>query len=276
MSRLLRRVLVVLALAATGLTFGVTGQAQAAGTADYPKLGLSPVGANDWSCKPTAARPEPAIIVHGTFGDQKSLLDNLSLSLERDGFCVYSLDYGNRGTGPIEQSAQELKAFVDKVLLATGATKVELVGHSQGGMMPRYYIKYLGGDTVVDDLVGLAPSNHGTTATQGGSTGSYCPACDEQAAGSPFLTDLNNPDETPGPVDYTQVETKYDEVVTPYTSAFLTPGDHSVNILLQDRCPADTVDHVFIPMDQQAIAWVLNAFDRVGPANPDATIGCAG
>ena len=71
---------------------------------------------NDWSCRPTAARPDPAVIVHGTFGDQKSLLDNLSLALKRDGFCVYALDYGNRGTGPIEDSAQQLKDFVARVL----------------------------------------------------------------------------------------------------------------------------------------------------------------
>jgi triacylglycerol lipase len=276
MSRLLRRVLAVAALAATGLTVGVSSTAQAAGSPDLPTLGQPPIGANDWSCKPTAARPDPAIIVHGTFGDQKSLLDNLSLALKQDGYCVYSLDYGNRGTGPIEKSAQELKAFVAKVRTSTGAKKVEMVGHSQGGMMPRYYIKNLGGGSVVEDLVGLAPSNHGTTVTQGGSAGSACPACDEQAAGSPFLKALNNPDETPGPVDYTQVETSHDEVVTPYTSAFLTPGAHSTNILLQDRCPADPVDHVFIPMDQQAISWVLNAFDRAGPANPKAAIGCAG
>ena len=38
-----------------------------------------------------------------------------------------------------------------------------MVGHSQGGMMPRYYIKFLGGADKVDDLVGLAPSNHGTS-----------------------------------------------------------------------------------------------------------------
>jgi triacylglycerol lipase len=275
MNRSLRRVLAAVALAAAGLTVGVTSQADAAAQ-DYPKLGQPPIGANDWSCKPTAARPDPAIIVHGTFGDQKSLLDNLSLALKQDGFCVYSLDYGNRGTGPIEDSAKELKAFVAKVLTSTGAKKVEMVGHSQGGMMPRYYIKNLGGGAYVRDLVGLAPSNHGTTLTQSGGTGSGCPACDQQGAGSAFLKALNNPDETPGPVDYTQVETKYDEVVMPYTSAFLTPGAHSTNILLQDRCPADTVEHVFIPMDPQAIAWVLNAFHRTGPANPKAAIGCAG
>jgi triacylglycerol lipase len=276
MTRTLRTTLAALLVALVG-TFGSVGSAGAAGAdTPAPTLGIPPAGANDWSCRPTAARPEPAVIVHGTFGDQKSLLDNLSLALKRDGFCVYSLDYGNRGTGPIEQSAQQLSDFVDKVLASTGAAKVELVGHSQGGMMPRYYVKNLGGGTKVDDLVGLAPSNHGTTVNQAFGSSPYCPACDEQRAGSAFLTALNNPDETPGDVSYTQVETRNDEVVVPYTSAFLEPSAQSTNILLQDRCPADSVDHLFIPTDPQAIAWVLDAFHRPGPADPHAAIGCAG
>jgi triacylglycerol lipase len=143
-------------------------------------------------------------------------------------------------------------------------------------MMPRYYIKNLGGDAYVEDLVGLVPSNHGTTVQNGYSSGGYCGACDEQMAGSPFLTALNTPDETPGAVDYTQVTTRYDEVVVPYTSAFLTPDAQSTNVVLQDRCPADTAEHLTIPMDPQAIAWVLDAFHHDGPANPAAPIGCAG
>ena len=273
--------------ALVGLTSGAANaQSMGAESPRYLTLGLPPAGANDWSCQPTPERPYPAVIVHGTFGDQKSLLDNLSLSLKRDGYCVYALDYGNRATGPIEESAAQLDGFVDQVLAATGAAKVNVVGHSQGGLMPRYYIKYLGGDLVVEDLVGLAPSNHGTTVSGGfpapgeepGSGGSneYCVACDQQAAGSPFLTDLNNPDETPGPVDYTQVVTKYDEVVVPYTSGFLTPDAQSTNITVQDRCAADTAEHLTIPMDPQAIAWVLNAFGREGPADAAAPIGCTG
>ena len=272
----------MLALVVAGSTLLVSTSLASPAAAEpsyaYPTLGLPPAGANDWSCKPTRKRPYPAVIVHGTFGDQKSLLDPLSLSLKREGMCAYALDYGNRATGPIEDSARQLKRFVNRVLRATDADKVQMVGHSQGGMMPRYYIKNLGGATKVEDLVGLAPSNHGTDLSgsggSGSGTGSSCTACDQQAAGSPFLTALNNPDETPGPVDYTQVVTKYDEVVTPYTSGFLTPGAQSTNITLQDYCPVNVAEHVTIPMDRLAIAWVLNAFSREGPANPQAPLGC--
>jgi triacylglycerol lipase len=224
------RVVVALLGLVTGGFLAVPPSARAGTAYDYPTMGVAPVGANDWTCPPTAERPDPAVIVHGMFGDQKSLLGNLSLALVQQGYCVYSLDYGNRATGPIETSAQQLKDFVDRVLGATGAAKVEMVGHSQGGMMPRYYIKNLGG----------------------------------------------SPDETPGAVDYTQVTTRNDEVVVPYSSAFLTADAQSTNILLQDRCPVDAADHLTIPMDQQAIAWVLDAFGRVGPADASAPIGCTG
>jgi len=270
-----RTPLALLTVAVAALVSFSGGTAAAALAAEHPTWG-TPLGANDWTCRPTAERPYPAVIVHGTFGDSRSLLDNLSLSLEQDGYCVYSLDYGNRATGPIEESAQQLDVFVDEVLASTGAAKVQVVGHSQGGMMPRYWIKNLGGEPLVEDLVGLVPSNHGTTVQNGRSSGSACVSCDQQAAGSAFLTALNNPDETPGAVDYTQVTTRYDEVVVPYSSAFLTPDDHSTNITLQDRCPTDAAEHLTIPMDPQAIAWVLDAFDREGPADAAAPIACTG
>ncbi len=237
-----------------------------------------PTGANDWSCRPTAQRPEPVVIVHGTFGDKKSLLDDLSAAMVGDGFCVFSLDYGNRATGDIKASARQLKRFVRKVLAATGADKVSMVGHSQGGMMPRYYIRFLGGAKYVDDLVGLSPSNHGTEIVGDPSnplTGGLCPACNQQAAGSAFLTRLNKGDETPGDVSYTQISTRYDEVVVPYTSAFLAEGPQTTNVTIQDSCPDDLAEHVFIPMSRTAIAWALNALERPGPADPGFTPVCA-
>jgi triacylglycerol esterase/lipase EstA (alpha/beta hydrolase family) len=235
----------------------------------------SPPGANDFTCRPSAAHPAPVVLVHGTF---ESATDNwaaVSPQIKAAGYCVFALDYGNRGTGDIPTSAGQVARFVDAVLGATGARKVSLVGHSQGGMMPRWYLKFLGGAAKVDDLVGLAPSNHGTTnpgAFVAGAT--FCPACDQQRAGSPFLQTLNAGDETPGAVSYTSIETRYDEVVTPFTSAFLAPGPNTVNILLQDACPADVVDHQFIPDDRVALRWALQALGRPGPADPAQPPSC--
>ncbi len=231
-------------------------------------------GVNDWGCAPTAAHPRPVVLVHGTFGDRKHLLENLSGALLAQGYCVFSLDYGNRGTQDIVTSARTLATFTDKVLAATGARKVSMVGHSQGGMMPRYYVKFLGGRRVVDDLVGLVPSNHGTDDTGPGNPltqalfGVVCPACVQQNTGSPFLVDLNFGDETPGRVSYTQVTTRYDEVVTPYLSAYLAPGPRTTNITLQDLCPYDLSEHVGIPTDAVAIQVVLDALGHRGPADP--------
>ena len=228
---------------------------------------------NDYSCKPTAAHPSPVVLVHGTFANSAVSWNLIDPALEAQGYCVFEIDYGNNATGEIAASAGQLRDFVDHVLATTGAAKVSIVGHSQGGMLPRYYIKNLGGDTKVDDLVGLAPSNHGTT-NPAANWATWCAACQEQIAGSSFLTALNSGDESPGTVSYTQIETKYDEVVTPYTSAFLAPDSDVTNVTLQDKCPPDFSDHLGIGHDPIALEWVENALGRTGPADPAFDPGC--
>ena len=239
---------------------------------DFPTSPLGdPPGANDWTCRPTAARPTPVVLVHGTFGDRTNLLQRLSAGIKAKGFCVYSLDYGNRGLRDVADSARELKAFTERVLRSTGARKVSMVGHSQGGMMPRHYIKFLGGDRVVDDLVGLAPSNHGTRTTAGSNpftvlVGFACRSCVQQGAGSPFLRRLNAGDETPGPVSYTQVTTRYDQVVVPHTSGYLDAGPRTTNITLQDVCPLEPAEHLLIPLATPSLSITLDALTHAGPA----------
>jgi triacylglycerol esterase/lipase EstA (alpha/beta hydrolase family) len=247
----------------------------------------SPPGANNWSCKPSAAHPRPVILVHGTFEDMSNNWQALSPLLYDNGYCVFALNYGSYGgsgqlgiygTGDIAQSAQQLASFVTQVLVATGAGKVDLVGHSQGGMMPRYYLRFLGGGSKVHALVGLAPSNHGTTVDGlftianflGASSffGVLCPACEQQDVGSAFLTNLNAGAETVPGVQYTVIQSANDEVVTPYSSAFLS-GSKVTNILLQDQCLLDQGEHLSMPYDHIADGDVLNALDpahRVPPA----------
>jgi triacylglycerol esterase/lipase EstA (alpha/beta hydrolase family) len=245
----------------------------------YVSPGISPPGANNWSCKPTEAHPYPVVLVHGTLFDETMTWNLMAPVLEHAGYCVFALDYGHRATQPIPQSARELATFVSRVRRATHASRVDLVGHSQGGMMPRYYLEFLDGTRYVHDLVGLAPSNHGTTLIAAGPVGDYadCPACSEQVVGSSFLKRLNAGDQTPGPVSYTVIETDHDEVVTPYQSAFLPAGPKVTNVLLQNDCPADPSEHVTITDDTVAIQWVLNALGQAhGPADPAFRPDCTG
>jgi triacylglycerol lipase len=253
---------------------GAAGPAAAGADVNDLLPAVSPPGSNDFSCR-SAAHPEPVVLVHGTFEGAADNWATFSPKLKSAGYCVFALEYGDRGTGDIAASAGQLKRFVDAVLGATGARKVSLVGHSQGGMMPRYYIKFLGGAGVVDDLVGLSPSNHGTTNPGAFVTGAtFCEACAQQMAGSAFLAQLNAGDETPGSVSYTVLETKYDEVVTPYWSEFLAPGPRTANILLQDACPAEVIDHHEMPNDALAFRWTLQALGQPGPADPSRPPSC--
>ncbi len=244
-----------------------------------------PPGANNFSCQPSAAHPYPVILVHGTLANMNDNWQAAAPILANHGYCVFAFNYGGssatsdlQGTGDIAASAAQLATFVNTVLAATGAAKVDLVGHSQGGMMPRYYINVLGGAAKVATFVALAPSNYGTTldglTVLGTDIGliepinsalaTTCTACVQQEKGSAFLAKLNATPTVAG-VNYTVIETRDDEVVTPYTNAFLPAAPNISNITLQNQCPLDASDHLEIASDPVAMADMLNALD---PAQP--------
>ena len=249
----------------------------------------SPPGANNFSCRPSATHPRPVVLVHGTFEDMADNWRALSPLLADHGYCVFALNYGAYagsgaigvdGTGPIARSARQLSTFVNRVLAATGAARVDIVGHSQGGMMPRYYLRFLGGATKVHTLIALAPSSHGTTLDGLFTLASHipgvhlalrdCPACTEQQAGSPFMTRLNAGGDTVRGVRYTVIESVHDEVVTPYRSGFLT-GPRVTDITLQHQCSRDHGEHISMAYDHIADADVLTALDPRHPVTPACT-----
>jgi predicted esterase len=262
------------------------------------------VGANN-NCKPSGAHPYPVVLVHATFADEGSNWVTLAPLLANEGYCVYSFNYGETAAslplipfitpgridalGHIEKSAEELKTFVGKVLTKSGASKVDLVGHSQGGMMPNYYIKLLGGSAKVNELIGLAPSNHGTTLDgitklaevfpfAGEIVGGLleflgAPSLPEQEETSAFIKKLFGPGEpVVAGVRYVVIETNHDEVVTPYTNAFLT-GSSVTNITVQSQCPSDPVAHVGMFDDSPALQNVLNQLSA--SPNPSFKASCA-
>ncbi len=277
----------LLAAAATAVPVATAqAESQTATQTETQAESASSRGWNDYSCKPSAAHPRPVVLVHGTFANGVDNWLTLAPYLVNRGYCVFSLDYGQLpgvpffyGLGPIGKSAEQLAAFVDKVLAATGAAETDLVGHSQGGMMPRYYLKFLGGAAEVHAFVGIAPSNHGTTLNgltnllkyfpgAGDLLTTATPALAQQVAGSAFLAKLNAGGDTVPGVSYTVLATRYDEVVTPYRSQFLSGSDVH-NVLIQDLCPLDLSEHAAIGLlDRIAFHEVTNALD---PAHATAT-----
>ena len=219
------------------------------------------------NCRVTAAHPFPVVLVHGTF-ESSAMWSQFSPVLTQAGFCVSAIDYNS--LQDIATSARQLATFVDQVLAASGATKVDIVGHSQGGMMPRFFLKNLGGAAKTHSLIGFASSNYGTTlqglATlvgEGGAVfvGLFCPSCRQQIQGSDFLNALNRPTDVVPGVSFTVIETSADEVVTPFQNAFLK-GAGATNLLVQNFCPADAAGHIALATeDQNAWRLALNALD---------------
>src|SRR5690606_17677107 len=133
------------------------------------------------------------------------------------------------GLDDMRKSARELKRFVKKVKKATGARKVDLVGHSEGTVVPQWYIKFLGGKKHVKRFVGIASAFKGTPiptpfyalpgqVLPGGEVPTACVSCLQFAPASPFMKKLHKGGMLAKGVDYTSIVTKYDELVLPYTN----------------------------------------------------------
>jgi triacylglycerol esterase/lipase EstA (alpha/beta hydrolase family) len=281
------------ALACAMGLLALTG-ASAARASDYPviynwpvaiarsEIQPTPPGANDWTCRPSDAHPRPVVLVPGLSGNGGRDYYAAAPLLANNGYCVFMFDYRDRGLESIEDAAAELSPFVDRVLAATGAAQVDVVGHSQGGMMPRYYMKFLGGAAKVHALIGISPVSHGTTLFGVGTlaketglndavTAQACPACAEDVAGSAFMHKLNDGGDTLPGVRYTAIGTRYEEIISPDESQFLS-GRAVTNILLQDQCPIDFVDHLASSYDSIALHDVLNALDPAHATKPTCTL----
>lgn len=266
---------------------------------------VAPAGANRWDCKPSAEHPNPVVLLHGTWLNAFDTFAYLSPQLARAGFCVFAFNFGRSGlmegggigavlpgrygVGPMAESSRQLADFVERVRAATGAEKVDIVGHSQGGTVANQYLKYDGGADKVGKLVTFGATHHGTSlmgiALLGRAInnlgvnilGFYEPivglANIEQAVGSSFYARLNaNGDTVPG-VDYTVVGSRYDEVTNPYHWTFLQAGPDATvdNITLQDGCEQDLSDHLTMMYSPRSASIALEALDPAHHSNLDCS-----
>lgn len=255
----------------------------------------APPKANRWDCKPTAAHPRPVVLLHGTWLNAYDTFSYLSPRLADAGHCVFTLNFGKstlleagglgailpgrNGVGPMVESSGQVAAFIERVLAATGAEQVDIVGHSQGATIANHYLKFDGGQGKVATLVSFGGTHHGTSLLGIASLGRminnagidilgfYRPiigaANVEQAIGSPFYTTLNAGGDTVPGVRYTVVGSRYDEVMNPLDLGFLVAGPDATvdNITLQAGCEQDVSDHLTMMYSPRAASIALRALD---------------
>jgi triacylglycerol esterase/lipase EstA (alpha/beta hydrolase family) len=189
-----------------------------------------------------AAPPErrPIVLLHG-FGLTQTSWIVLGRRLARRGLGpLYGTTYFSLQS--VRISAEQLGAFVDEVLLRSGAERVDIVAHSMGGVVARYYLERLGGARRLGRLITLGSPHRGTLMARYG----LAVGARELAVDSPLLADLAAP--APG-LPYTSIWSRSDSIVIPQASSSIAPAgedrvfdDLGHLSLLASRRVADVID----------------------------------
>jgi triacylglycerol esterase/lipase EstA (alpha/beta hydrolase family) len=161
----------------------------------------------------------PVLLVHGTAENPNAEFSwNWEPALNKLGIPWCTVALPDNGMDDVQTAAEYVVNAV-RTMYQRAGRKIAIVGHSQGGMLPRWALRFWPGTrSMVDDLVGLAPSNHGTLSAIPFCLVA-CPASfHQQKAGSQFIQALNSYQETFPGISYTVVYTHTDEVVTPNLS----------------------------------------------------------
>ncbi|KAF9564212.1 hypothetical protein EC968_004606 [Mortierella alpina] len=245
-------------------------------------------GISDFKCKPTAAHPYPVVLLHGLGGisfEWSYIAGRLAL----EGYCTFPLDYGHvphipilGGLGDMKKSGQAVAEFVDKVLAATGAPKVDIVGHSEGSLLMRGYLKLHNGRAKTHSVAGIGSLVYGTNlysmidfAYKHGLAdpltkivSPLCKACTQVVVHSDYIQELNADGDAFPEINYLMIASKTDELVTPYTNGFLrTTGPNVHNVATQDLCHFDNQGHIsqaYDPIVYNAIETFLRTNDIQG------------
>jgi triacylglycerol lipase len=209
---------------------------------------------------------EPVLLVHGTFVNGEINYGwSYVPALQSLGFDVCWVDLPNNGVDDIQIASEYVVNAVRRVAERSEG-KVDVLGVSQGGIEPRWAIKWWPDvQASVDDLVMVASPNHGIYRQPIPPMRCFA-ACWQLAKGSKFIAALNRTDESPGAVSYTSIYSLFDVMVPalPDRTAELAGAS---NVLIQDVCPGRPIDHLLISGDAVTYALALDAFTHPGPAD---------
>jgi triacylglycerol esterase/lipase EstA (alpha/beta hydrolase family) len=172
-----------------------------------------------------------------------------------------------RGTGDIDAQAVALGRRADAALRRFGASSVDVVGYSAGGVVARAWVRDHGGASVARRVLSVGSPQHGTTVAElaVGLAGSCPRACEQLAPDSDLLRSLNARDETPRGPRFVSVWSTADRTVVPVDSAHLSGA---LNLTVQSVCPGTRTGHGELPRDLVVEALLTSALGSGPPRAP--------
>ncbi|MGW1881070.1 esterase/lipase family protein [Streptomyces sp. NPDC001970] len=199
---------------------------------------------------PTTQRP-PVVLLHG-FIDNRSVFVLLRRSLARNGWRhVESLNYSPL-TCDIRTAAELLGRHIEEICARTGHREVDIVGHSLGGLIGRYYVQRLGGDRRVRTLVTLGTPHSGTSVAP---LASAHPIVRQMRPGSAVLEELRLP--APGcRTRFVSFWSDLDQLMVPLEGACL---DHPDLIVRNVRVSG--IGHLALPVHPTIAASIREAIE---------------
>jgi triacylglycerol lipase len=217
------------------------------------------------------ATPGPVLLVPG-YGGSTDALEVLAQALRDEGREAVVVRLAGDGFGDLDEQADVLDRAVDRELQRTGASSVDVVGYSAGGITVRLWVRDHGGAGLARRVVTIGSPHHGTdlAGLAGDLAPDTCPvACQQLQPDSDLLRRLNAGDETPAGPLWVSIWTTDDKTVVPPSSAEL---DGALDFTIQSVCPSAVVAHGDLPRTPAVIAAVLSELGVDTPAVPSPKI----
>ena len=146
----------------------------------------------------------PVLLIHGFFGTRGSMYP-LERRLIADGICVFSFNLGTFNTRDIRSSAFLIHRKIESILAQTTVKRIDILGHSMGGLIGLYYVKKLGGADKVRKLIMMGTPLRGTWVAAAGiaTLGLFSASSWQLLPKSHLLTELDKGPLPPGVEYYT-------------------------------------------------------------------------
>ncbi|MFD7066470.1 lipase family alpha/beta hydrolase [Streptomyces sp. NPDC059913] len=203
---------------------------------------------------PAGEEPPPVVLVHG-FIDNRSVFVLLRRALAQRGHRhVESLNYSPL-TCDIRTAAELFGRHVEEICARTGHQEIDIVGHSLGGLIARYYVQRLGGDQRVRTLVTLGTPHSGTAVAP---LASAHPIVRQMRTGSAPIEELRLP--APGcRTRFVSFWGELDRVIVPPEAARIDHPD-----LDAENVRVTGIGHLALPVHPTVVAAIREALEESG------------